>query len=116
MSRLTLKRFCNEVFGEQNFVASFAWRSDGNLDNQAVVKINHEYVHMYAQNALEAHIAGVKDPNLSDDSKLFNDEIRNSVVKNGPKNPISEITLEPGFPSQIDAGVIAARSKQVSQL
>jgi adenine-specific DNA-methyltransferase len=107
-----LKAICNEVFGEQNFVASFAWRSDGNLDNQAVVKINHEYVHMYAQNALEAHIAGVKDPNLSDDSKLFNDEIRNSVVKNGPKNPISEITLEPGFPSQIDAGVIAARSNK----
>lgn len=105
-----LKALCDEVFGEQNFVASFAWRTDGNLDNQAIVKINHEYVHMYAKSVPDMYIAGVKDPNLSDDSKLFNGEIRNSVVKNGPKNPVSEIVLEPGFPAGFDEGVIHARS------
>src|SRR5690606_25590249 len=26
-----LKALCDEVFGEQNFVASFVWRTDGNL-------------------------------------------------------------------------------------
>lgn len=105
-----LRALCDEVFGEQNFVASFAWRTDGNLDNQAIVKINHEYVHMYAKSAPDMYIAGVKDPNLSDDSKLFNGEIRNSVVKNGPKNPVSEIVLEPGFPASFNEGVIPARS------
>ena len=105
-----LKLLCDEVFGEQNFVASFVWRTDGNLDNQAVVKINHEYVHMYAKSLPDMYVSGVKDPNLSDDSKLFNDEIRNSVVKNGPKNPVSEIVLEPGFPAGFDEGVIPARS------
>lgn len=104
-----LKALCDEVFGEQNFVASFAWRTDGNLDNQAIVKINHEYVHMYAKSVPDMYIAGVKDPNLADESKLFNKEIRNSVVKNGPKNPPSEIVLEPGFPAGFDAGVIPAR-------
>lgn len=105
-----LKALCDEVFGEQNFVASFAWRTDGNLDNQATVKINHEYVHMYAKRVPDMFIAGVKDPNLSDESKLFNDEIRNSVVKNGPKNPVSEIVLEPGFPAGFDEGIIPART------
>ena len=105
-----LKLLCDEVFGAQNFVASFVWRTDGNLDNQAVVKINHEYVHMYAKSLPDMYVSGVKDPNLSDDSKLFNDEIRNSVVKNGPKNPVSEIVLEPGFPAGFDEGVIPARS------
>ena len=105
-----LKALCDEVFGEQNFVASFAWRTDGNLDNQATVKINHEYVHMYAKRVPDMFIAGVKDPNLSDESKLFNAEIRNSVVKNGPKNPVSEIVLEPGFPAGFDEGIIPART------
>jgi adenine-specific DNA-methyltransferase len=105
-----LKALCDEVFGEQNFVASFAWRTDGNLDNQATVKINHEYVHMYAKRVPDMFIAGVKDPNLPDESKLFNDEIRNSVVKNGPKNPVSEIVLEPGFPAGFDEGIIPART------
>jgi len=105
-----LKALCDEVFGEQNFVASFVWRTDGNLDNQATIKINHEYVHMYAKSAPDMFVAGVKDPNLSDESKLFNGEIRNSVVKNGPKNPVSEIVLEPGFPAGFEEGVIPARS------
>lgn len=105
-----LKSLCDEVFGEQNFVATFVWRTDGNLDNQATVKINHEYVHMYAKSMPAMYIAAVKDPNLSDDSKLFNDEIRNSVVKNGPKNPVSEIILEPGFPAGFSEGVIPARA------
>lgn len=105
-----LKALCDEVFGEQNFVASFAWRTDGNLDNQATVKINHEYVHMYAKHVPDMFIAGVKDPNLSDESKLFNAEIRNSVVKNGSKNPVSEIVLEPGFPAGFAEGTIPART------
>lgn len=105
-----LKAICDEVFGEQNFVATFAWRTDGNLDNQATIKINQEYVHMYAKSVPDMYIAGVKDPNLPDESKLFNEEIRNSVVKNGPKNPVSGITLEPGFPAGFEEGVIPARS------
>ncbi|MFZ3452531.1 DNA methyltransferase [Arthrobacter sp. 7Tela_A1] len=107
-----LKALCDEVFGEQNFVASFAWRTDGNLDNQALVKTNHEYVHMYAKNVQSMYIAGVKDLNLPEHSKLFTGEIRNSVVKNGPKNPVSEIVLQPGFPAGFDEGLIPARSDQ----
>lgn len=52
----------------------------------------------------------VVDPNIPDGSKLFKTEIRNTIVKNGPKNPISEITLPVGFPSDIEQGTINART------
>lgn len=104
-----LRLLMDQVFAPDNYVATFVWRTDGNLDNQAVVKTNQEYVVAYANSLASVFISGVKDPNLEDDSKLFNDEIRNSVVKNGPKNPISGITLEPGFPASVQEAVIPAR-------
>lgn len=104
-----LRLLMDQVFAPDNFVGTFVWRTDGNLDNQAVVKTNQEYIVAYASSATSVFISGVKDPNLEDGSKLFNDEIRNSVVKNGPKNPASGITLEPGFPSAVREAVIPAR-------
>ena len=39
-----LRMLCDEIFGEENFLAQLVWRSDGNFDNQAKVKVCHEYV------------------------------------------------------------------------
>lgn len=39
-----LKFLCNEIFGENNFLANLIWKTDGNFDNQARIKICHEYV------------------------------------------------------------------------
>lgn len=100
----------DQVFGHGRHQATFVWRTDGNLDNQAVLKTNHEYVLMFAKNQGRTRISGVKDPNTPEDSKLFNSEIRNSVVKNGPKNPPSTIVLEPGFPANFSEGVVPART------
>jgi adenine-specific DNA-methyltransferase len=52
----------------------------------------------------------VVDPNIPEGSKLFKTEIRNTVVKNGPKNPISEVKLPVGFPSDIENGEIKFRT------
>lgn len=105
-----LKLLLDDVLGADNLMANFVWRTDGNLDNQAVIKTNHEYVLMYAKDASRVLVSPVKDPNLSAASKLFNAEIRNSVVKNGPKNPPSAIVLEPGFPANFAEGKIPART------
>ena len=43
-----LKVLCDEVFGEGNFLCQFAWRTDGNFDNQAKFKRCHEYILAYA--------------------------------------------------------------------
>ena len=44
-----LRLLMNEVFGEENFIAQFAWRTDGNFDNQAKVKTCHEYILLYGK-------------------------------------------------------------------
>ncbi len=105
-----LRKLCDEVFGEENFMAQFSWRTDGNFDNQAKFKNVHEYIIVYAKIAESFPAPPVVDPSTPEGSKLFLDEIRNTIVKNGPKNPISEITLPIGFPSIIDDGIIQKRT------
>jgi len=99
----------DEIFGEENCVAQFSWRTDGNFDNQAKVKICHEYVVLYAKSIDAFPHPPVVDPSTPQDSKLFKPEIRNTVVKNGPKNPVSKITLPAGFPAAFQAGRIEMR-------
>jgi adenine-specific DNA-methyltransferase len=105
-----LRLLLDEVFGEENFLAQFVWKSDGNFDNQAKIKICHEYILLYAKSVDAFPHPPVVDPSTPKDSKLFRPEIKNTIVKNGPKNPISTITLPVGFPSEIESGEINART------
>lgn len=100
----------DRVFGAEGKLACFIWQTDGNFDNQAKIKISHEYVLAYSKNPDLFPMPVVVDPNVPKTSKLFRDEIRNTIVKNGPKNPISEIVLPAGFPASFDEGVIDARA------
>ncbi|STI28545.1 site-specific DNA-methyltransferase, component of type III restriction-modification system [Escherichia coli] len=94
----------DEIFGEENFLAQFVWRTDGNFDNQAKIKNCHEYILLYAKKEVNFPYPPVVDPNIPKGSKLFKSEIRNTIVKNGPKNPPSKITLPSGFPCDIISG------------
>lgn len=46
-----LRRLCDEVFGEENFVAQFIWQSRQNKDNRNItgVSIDHEYILCYSK-------------------------------------------------------------------
>jgi len=46
-----LRRLCDEVFGEENFVAQLIWKSRQNKDNRNItgVSIDHEYVIVYSK-------------------------------------------------------------------
>ena len=101
-----LRLVMNEVFGEDNFLCQFCWKNDGNIDNQSRIKINHEYVLMYARSERNFIAPPVIDPNVPETSKLYRDVIENTIVKNGPANPISKITLPIGFPSSLESGKI----------
>ncbi|WP_233986513.1 site-specific DNA-methyltransferase [Pectobacterium versatile] len=105
-----LKILCDEIFGEQNLLSQFTWRTDGNFDNQAKVKINHEYILCYAKNVDLFGFPNLIDPNVDESSKLFNDRIINTIVKNGSKNPISKILLPIGFRANFDTGIIKSRN------
>ena len=101
-----LRSICNEVFGEKNHLATLIWVNEGNIDNQSRIKVNHEYVVVYAKNEALIGAPPVIDPSISKDSKLFKDTIENTIVKNGPANPISPIVLPAGFPADFEEGII----------
>jgi len=96
------------IFGNKNSVANFIWKTDGNFDNQAKVKIAHEHILLYAQQESSFAHPPVIEPGLSKDSKVFNDQIQNTIVKNGPKNPVGEIAIPAGFPCLFESGTIPA--------
>lgn len=104
-----LKLLCDDVFGKRNFVTQLIWKSDGNFDNQAKIKNIHEYILCYTKIPDMLGLPNGIDPNSSESSKIYNDEIRNTVVKNGPKNPMSKIYLPSGFPCSEKTLVIKKR-------
>lgn len=101
-----LTALCNEVFGEENHLATFIWQNEGNIDNQSRIKVNHEYVVAFAKNETLIGPPPVIDPNVPQSSKLFRDTIENTIVKNGPANPVSGIELPAGFPADFQEGTI----------
>jgi len=107
-----LRSLMDELFGTRRRLATFVWRTDGNFDNQAKIKNCHEYVLAYANNPDLFPHPPVVDPSIGKESKLNRSQIQNTIVKNGPKNPISSIELPVGFPANIKTGVIRARSNQ----
>ena len=46
-----LRKICDEILGEENFVAQFIWRSRQNKDNRNIsgVSVDHEYVICYSK-------------------------------------------------------------------
>ncbi|KLN34191.1 hypothetical protein FB00_13515 [Cellulosimicrobium funkei] len=99
-----------EVFGPENHLATFVWNNDGNIEQQSSIKVNHEYIVAFARDIEHVSRPGVIDPNIDEGSKLFNDRIENSITKNGPANPASEVLLPAGFPASQDAFTVSPRT------
>ena len=104
-----LRFICDEIFGRKSFIAQMIWRSDGNFDNQAKIRNCHEYILCYIKRPELLGLPNGIDPSVTDKSKVFKDEIRNTLVKNGFKNPMSSIELPSGFPCAVDELVIEER-------
>ena len=52
-----LRKICDEIFGETNFIMDFIWNSRKSVSNDAVVSLNHNYTLVYTRdiNAFIAH-------------------------------------------------------------
>jgi len=96
----------------KNRLACFVWETDGNFDNQAKVKIAHEYVLAYSKTFEKCPAPPVIDQSVGEGSKLHKPEIRNTIVKNGRKNPVSGILLPSGFPATFEKGTIPPRTNK----
>ena len=99
-----LKLLMDSIFGTDNFIAQLIWNTEGHTDNQYHVKVNHEYILMYVKNQKYKNeaIGNVVDPNTRAESNLWKGFAENSITKNGPANPPSEIVLPVGFPCVVD--------------
>lgn len=93
-----LRMVMDDIFGRNNFVAQFVWNTEGHTDNQFHIKINHEYIVMYAAREASLRLGFVVDPNTRQESNLWAGYAENSITKNGPVNPASEVELPIGFP------------------
>lgn len=45
-----LKAICDEIFGEENFVANVIWNSRKSVSNDAVISLNHNHTLIYSKN------------------------------------------------------------------
>ena len=97
-----LRKICNEIFGEENFITDFVWNSEGHTDNQYDVKVNHEYILVFCKNNNYAKLGYVIDPNTREESNLWKGYAENSITKNGSGNPPSEVLLPRGFPVKVE--------------
>ena len=104
-----LKFICDEIFGRKSFISQLVWKTEGNFDNQAKIKGCHEYILCYAKNPELLGLPNGVDPSVKKTSKIFKSEVRNTVVKNGYKNPMSIIELPAGFPCAVDELTIEER-------
>lgn len=104
-----LRALLDEIFGAAAHLTTFVWRTAGNFDNQAKIKHCHEYVLAYTPRPALFVPPRVIDPAVAARSKLRREFIQNTIVKNGPKNPCSEITLPAGFPASVAQAHIPAR-------
>ncbi|MBV8618027.1 MAG: site-specific DNA-methyltransferase [Curvibacter sp.] len=96
----SLRLMMDEVFGQENYCATFVWNTEGNTDNQYTIKVNHEYIlaYYYDANYAESAIGRVVDPNTREDSNLWKGVADNNINKNNPENPPSIVELPIGFP------------------
>jgi len=102
----------DDIFGEENFLCQFIWNNEGNVDQQSKIKGVHEYVLAYVRRLDLMPAPDVIDPNIEEGSKLYNEQIENSITKNGPANPPSEVRLPIGFPATFESGRIEPRDDQ----
>src|SRR5437867_6815357 len=74
-----LRMLMNEVFGEENFVATLVWNTEGHTDNQFQIKVNHEYVVVYARDAESVELGFVVDPSTRKESNLWKGFAEHSI-------------------------------------
>ena len=81
-----LRRLCDEVFGEQNFVANVVWRSKDNSNNDAKrFSLDHNHILVYARSAVWAP-ARISDQAKQGHFRNPDDDPRGAYFDGNPLN------------------------------
>jgi adenine-specific DNA-methyltransferase len=82
-----LRKICDEIFGSENFVNEFIWRSG--RTSAAIYTKEHEYVLAYSKNIESLNLI-----QYNEDDEIISDR---AIKKISVKNPASEITFPSGM-------------------
>lgn len=110
-----LVRLCDEVFGEDNFVANFIWEKRTNRENRKVVSSRHDYIVCYAKRqtpgvrALKQlpmtakALANYKNPD-NDPRGLWKSDPATAQAGHGTKDQFYILTAPNGKKHELESG------------
>lgn len=94
-----LRRLCDDVFGEENFVAQIVWQKRTSPDMRTAFSTGHEYIVVYCKDIMQIDNSIYPLPLSDEDKRSF------SNPDNDPKGPwVSSDFTAPGYrPNQMYA-------------
>ncbi|WP_325321160.1 site-specific DNA-methyltransferase [Kingella oralis] len=114
-----LKILCDEVFGEENFVASFIWNNKYTVSNDTDVSYQHEHILCYAKNRATFSLSLLPRTEKQDASYKNRDNDPKGAWKatpiharSGTANSIYEIEFPNGIKWTVPQGRYPRYSKQ----
>lgn len=112
---VNLRKMCDEVFGEENFVTTFVWEKRTNRENRKVVSVRHDNIVCYCQDSsrLESAIrqlpmsakalANYKNPD-NDPRGSWKSDPAHAQAGHGTKSQFYTFTAPNGTAHELESG------------
>jgi len=110
-----LIKLCDEIFGDDNFVANFIWEKRTNRENRKVVSTRHDYIVCYAMNQMserraikqlpmsEKALANYKNPD-NDPRGLWKSDPATAQAGHGTKSQFYTLKAPNGKEHTLESG------------
>ncbi len=121
-----LRKLCDEIFGEENFIGTFIWEKRTNRENRKVVSVRHDYIICYCkiknpearalkQQAMsEKALASYKNPD-NDPRGLWKSDPATAQAGHGTKSQFYTLTAPNGKQHSLESGRCWLYTKHVMQ-
>lgn len=91
-----LKKLCNEIFGESNFIAAFIWEK-GRKNDAKLVSVGHEYILVYAKSIFRLKELGIRWREEKPGAREIWEQYLLLRAKHGERNRAIETDLQAWF-------------------
>jgi len=109
-----MRKVCDEIFGEDNFIANFIWEKRTNRENRKVVSYRHDNVSCYCKSKVEARtlkqlpmnekaLANYKNPD-NDPRGLWKSDPATAQAGHGTKNQFYDLVAPNGRIHKLESG------------
>src|SRR5690554_1957221 len=121
-----LRMIMNEIFGEENFVASFLWEKRTNRENRKVVSVRHDYILCYLRLNMEGErpinqtrmtekaLANYKNPD-NDPRGLWKSDPATAQAGHGTDSQFYELIAPNGTIHKLESGRCWLYTKSVME-